>query len=57
MLPQELAILMNRVDSIGSNGFILKITHEKGSAVGLGRGYDEMNTDLITSTTVMKAFK
>eukprot|EP00978_Attheya_sp_CCMP212_P010557 scaffold25642_cov73-Attheya_sp.AAC.4 len=56
MLPSDLAILLNRVDSLGTDKFVLKKDHDKSSMVGLGKGYDELTTLYATSSRVITAF-
>jgi len=56
MIPKELAILLNRVDSIGTDKLVLKKDHNTKDMVGLGIGYDELTTGYITSPRIMAAF-
>ena len=56
MIPADLAILLNRVDSIGADRLVLRKHHNPKNIVGLGTGYDELATDYITSSRIMAAF-
>jgi hypothetical protein len=56
MIPTDLAILLNRVDSIGADKLVLRKEHNTKNMVGLGEGYDCLSTDYVTSSRIMMAF-